>query len=354
MSLPVPDPIPRVQALLAGADATPADLPLLLSATVDPWLEPLARLARRRTAARFGRTVQLYAPVYLSNACTNRCLYCGFSARNDAPRVTLQVAAIDAELDAVRAMGFRHVLLVTGEDPEQVDLPYLEAAVRAAKRRFPSVSVEIYPLDEAGYRRLVEAGAEGLVLYQETYDRALYAKVHAGGPKADFDGRLGAPERACRAGMRKVGLGALLGLGDPLTDARALADHVAGLRKAYWRTFFTLSVPRLRPATGGMRPRVQVDDRLLARLIIAFRLLFDDVGLVVSTREPAALRERLLPLGVTQMSAGSRTEPGGYAAGRGAEAQFAVEDGRAPAEVAARLAALGYEPVWKDWDRNLG
>jgi 2-iminoacetate synthase len=292
--------------------------------------------------------------VYLSNACLNRCLYCGFSARNEAPRVTLDAAGIEAELDAVRATGFRHVLLVTGEAPDEVGLDYLEAAVRAAKRRFPSVSIEIYPLDEAGYRRLVAAGAEGLVLYQETYDRALYAKVHAGGPKADYDARLEAPERACRAGLRKVGLGTLLGLGDPVEDAVALAGHLARLRKAYWRTFFTLSVPRLRPARGGMRPRVQVSDRLLARMIVAYRLVFRDVGLVVSTREPAALRDRLVPLGVTQMSAGSRTEPGGYATGEGAERQFAVEDGRTPAEVAERLAGLGYEPLWKDWDRNLG
>lgn len=343
-----------IDEILAQGEARLADLPFLLSPAVDPWLEPLARLAQRRTAARFGRTVQLYAPIYLSNACTNRCLYCGFSARNDTPRVTLAAPEIERELDAVRAAGFQHVLLVTGEDPDQVGLDYLEAAVRAAKRRFPSVSIEIYPLAEEGYARLVRAGAEGLVLYQETYDRGLYAKVHAGGPKADYEGRLQAPDRACRAGMRKVGLGALLGLGDFEADAVALAHHVARLRKEHWRTFFTVSVPRLREARGGMRPRVTVTDRQLARLVIALRLLFDDVGLVVSTREPAALRDRLLPLGVTQMSAGSRTEPGGYASGGAAERQFEVEDGRSPAEVAARLASLGYEPVWKDWDRNLG
>jgi len=343
-----------IETILANGGAEPSDLPLLLSPAVDPWLEALARLAERRTAARFGRTVQLYAPVYLSNACLNRCLYCGFSARNDTPRVTLTGEQVERELEAVRGAGFQHVLLVTGEAPDEVGLDYLEAAVRAAKRRFPSVSIEIYPLPEEGYRRLVQAGAEGLVLYQETYDRELYAKVHRGGPKADYEGRLQAPERACRAGMRKVGLGVLLGLGDLEADVVALALHLVRLRKLYWRTFFTLSVPRLRQARGGMRPRVAVTDRQLARLIIAFRLVFDDVGLVVSTREPAALRDHLLPLGVTQMSAGSRTEPGGYSQDGQAECQFAVEDGRSPADVAARLATLGYEPVWKDWDRNLG
>jgi 2-iminoacetate synthase len=345
---------PEVLRILSQGRADPRHLPFLLSDAVDPWLEPLARLARHVTECHFGRTVQLYVPLYLSNACVNRCLYCGFSARNPGERVTLGPGQVQRELELVRGEGFGHVLLVTGEAPDQVGLDYLVAAVRQAKALFPSVSVEVYPLDDEGYRALVGAGADGLTIYQETYDRGLYARVHAGGPKADFDWRLGAPERGCRAGFRKVGLGALLGLGDLQPDVTALVEHVLALRARHWKTFFSLSVPRMRAARGGMRPRVQVSDRQLARLIVALRLILEDVGLVVSTREPAGLRDHLVPLGVTQMSAGSRTEPGGYSHPEAGEKQFNVEDGRTPEEVARVLAAAGYDPVWKDWDWGLG
>jgi 2-iminoacetate synthase len=341
-------------SILSRGYASLDQLPFLLSDGVDPNLEALAQIAHRRSLAKFGRTIQLYTPVYLSNACENHCLYCGFSARNDMPRVTLGPDEIDAELDAVRAEGFGHVLLVTGEAPGAFGLDAIVDAVRRAKRRFASVSVEIYPLDEAGYRELVDAGADGLVLYQETYDRALYGKLHPAGPKADYDWRLEAPARAASAGFRKIGLGVLLGLDAVDRDVEALVAHLTELRRRYWKVFFTLSVPRMRAASGGMRPRVEVSTRDLARLVIAFRLLFEDVGIVVSTRESAATRDGLLPLGVTQMSAGSRTEPGGYQRPGSEAEQFSVDDDRSPGEIARTLAGLGYDGVWKDWERDLG
>lgn len=343
-----------LRSILAQGQARTEHLPFLLSDRVDPGLEALARLAHKKTLAKFGRTVQLYTPVYLSNACENHCLYCGFSARNDMPRITLGPAAIDAELDAVRAEGFGHVLLVTGEAPDQFGLAEIVDAVIRAKQRFPSVSVEIYPLDVDGYRALVAAGADGLVLYQETYARELYGKLHPAGPKANYDWRREAPARAAEAGFTKIGLGVLLGLDAVIPEIQELVAHIQELRRRYWQVFFTLSVPRMRQASGGMRPRVAVATRDLARLVIAFRLLFEDVGIVVSTRESAQTREDLLPLGVTQMSAGSRTEPGGYQRpGREAE-QFSVDDDRSPGDVSEKLSSLGYDSVWKDWERELG
>lgn len=316
-------------------------------------LTPLVAEARALTLKRFGRTMQLFAPLYLSNACVNTCTYCGFSRPNAITRRTLSPAELGREMDHLAAEGFRHVLLVSGEDPREVHLAYLAEAARLARARFASVSIEVAPLDEAGYRRLLAAGAEGVVVYQEAYDRATYEAVHTAGPKKSWEERLKVPEIAARAGMRRIGIGALLGLAPWRTEALALAEHALKLQRIAWKSNLTVSLPRLRPAAGGYVPPHPVSDTDLERLVAALRLLLPDAGIVLSTREPAALRDRLATAGVTMMSAGARTEPGGYTEPGEAEGQFAVNDGRSPAEVAARLQALGLDPVWKDWDAAL-
>ena len=369
-------------ALARGELPTPATRRLagLLAPGDDRTLESLAAEARARTLQHWGRTMRLFAPLYLSNECVNNCRYCGFSRDNDAIlRVTLEMDGVLAEARHLAAEGFRSVLLVAGEHPKFVSTGYLETCVRrlVAEAGVPSVSLEVGPMETAEYRPLVAAGAEGLVVYQETYDREIYAEMHTAGPKRDFDWRLACPERAYAAGFRRIGVGALFGLrADWRAEALALAGHLDYLLRKCWKAQITVSLPRLRPAAGGFAPRFALGDRELVQLLCALRVTFPQVGIVLSTRETPALRDALIPLGVTSMSAGSHTEPGGYT-GQGkrdlhrtvrgrqvavenvpadafAEGQFDIADGRSPREVADLLRHRhGLEPVWKDWDEAL-
>lgn len=342
----------------------------------DAGLEGMAREARALTQRHFGRTMRLFAPLYLSNECVNACKYCGFSRDNPILRVTLAVDQVEAEAGYLAEKGFRSILLVAGEHPRFVSEGYLEDCVRRVHALVPSVALEVGPMEEAAYRPLVAAGAEGLVVYQETYDRDRYAGLHTAGPKKDFDWRLGCPERAAAAGFKRVGIGALLGLADWREEALRLAAHADYLLRSCWRSFLTVSFPRLRPAAGEFEPAFPVDDRDFVQLMCAFRIAFPRIGLVLSTREPQRLRDHLARIGVTHMSAGSHTEPGGYTGAgqesahltvrgravqviasegehRSATEQFAIADQRPAADVARRLAEMGFDPVWKDWDRAL-
>ncbi len=343
-----------VRAALRERRKGPRELALLLSPGADAILEELADAARRATLRHFGRTVQLYAPLYVSNRCVGRCPYCGFRGDQRIARVSLSEAEAIEEARALSRLGIRHVLLVAGDAPRDVDPGYLARVARALKDgAFDSVSVEVAPLDDAGYRALAEGGAvDGVTLYQETYDRGRYLALHAGGPKADYDGRLEALDRAGAAGVRALTAGALWGLAPWREEALALGLHAAALGRRWWRSRVQIGVPRLKNVPAGFEIPHPVDDRALAHVVVALRLFLEEDGIVLSTREPAALREGLLPLGVTQMSAGSRTRPGAYTLGDGGGEQFQVVDERAPAEVAAWLRALGYDPVWKDWDRG--
>lgn len=349
-----------------AASATPADVDralrtthrslidfaALLSPAATTRLEEMAQLAHEATVRRFGRTVHLFAPLYLSNECVSTCTYCGFSAGNDVARRTLSPAEVRAEAEELVDRGFRHLLLVAGEHARIISKDYLVACVAALAPAVPSLSLEVQVWDTATYRRLVEAGCDGLVVYQETYDRTTYAGVHLRGKKRNYDWRLAAADRGAEAGMRRLGIGALLGLHpDWRAEALALATHARALTRRWWRSEVTLSLPRLRPAAGGFEPSDPVGDRPFVQLLCALRLLLPDAGLVLSTRETPALRDALIPLGVTHLSAGSQTDPGGYADASGAEPQFTVADTRSPADVATMLRSAGYDPVWKDWQR---
>lgn len=325
------------------------DLAALLSPAAAPHLEELAQLSHRLTVERFGRTMQLYAPLYLSNACANVCRYCGFSAHNHIRRTVLDDDAILADAAVLRGHGFEHVLLVTGESG-RVGVEYLERAVRLLRPRFASISLEVQPLDVAGYQRLREAGASAVLVYQETYDAATYRDVHLAGPKADMLHRLETPERLGRAGLKRIGLGALYGLADWRAESWFVGLHLRYLERAHWRARYGISFPRLRPHAGEGGARVPFGERDLVQAACAFRLLSPEVELSLSTRESAAFRNGAVRLGFTSMSAGSRTNPGGYSSAPESLEQFEIDDGRSPAEVAAFLRAEGYEPVWKDWD----
>ncbi|HEX4140834.1 MAG TPA: 2-iminoacetate synthase ThiH [Candidatus Methylacidiphilales bacterium] len=339
-------------------------------------LETLAAEAEKLTRQNFGRTMRLFAPLYLSNECVNICKYCGFSRDNPILRVTLSVDQVEAEARHLYAQGFRNVLLVAGEHPKFVAPDYLAQCTARLREFIPAISLEVGPMETPDYLPSVQAGAEGLVVYQETYDRGAYAELHTAGPKRDFDWRLDCPERAYAAGFRRLGIGALFGLAPWHEEALNLAAHVDYLLRHCWKSSVTVSLPRLRPAAGQFAPRHDFNDRALVQVILALRLCFPQVGIVLSTREAPALRDRLARLGVTMMSAGSHTEPGGYT-GAGEESihqtqrgkavaviasegehlsateQFAIADERSPAEVSAKLRELGLEPVWKDWDAAL-
>lgn len=372
----------QVEAALQNPRRGLADFARLISPAALDLSEKLGSASQRLTQQRFGRVIRLFAPLYLSNECINRCLYCGFSRDNPILRVTLSVDEVVAEARALGHAGFRNILLVAGEHPRFVTGDYLERCLEQLRLEIPSLSLEIGPLDVAAYRRLVAAGAEGLVVYQETYDPEVYAQLHTAGPKKDYGWRLETPERAYAAGFRRLGIGALLGLSEWRREALALAAHCEFLLRNCWRSQLTISLPRLRPSSGAFKPLTVVTDQEYRQLICAFRLVFPDVGIVLSTREPADLRDALVTLGVTMMSAGSHTEPGGYTgagAGRvhrtrkgkmielvpplpevgnpeeqpGATEQFTIADERSPAAVAEVIRQLGYEPVWKDWDAAL-
>jgi 2-iminoacetate synthase len=341
-----------VERSLASSHPTLTDFAVLLSAPASERLESLAQKAHRTSKARFGATVRLFSPLYLSNECVSTCTYCGFSADNDIQRRTLTLDELRSEAGELHRRGFRHLLLVSGEHARIVSRQYLEECVAAVAPRFAQVDVEVQVWDTDTYRRLASAGADGVIVYQETYDPGTYSSVHLKGKKRNYAWRLSAPDRAAAAGIRRLGIGALLGLHpDWRFDAIALAAHGRALIKRWWRCEVQVALPRLRPAAGGYEPRDPVGDADLVQLLCALRIVLPDVGISLSTREPAELRDALVPLGVTAMSAGSHTEPGGYAEETDAEPQFEISDHRSPAEVAAALRSAGYDPVWKDWQR---
>jgi len=358
------------------------DFAALISPVAVELLELLGRRSQQITHQRFGKVIRLFAPLYLSNECINNCKYCGFSRDNAILRVTLSLEEVRREARALAEQGFRNILLVAGEHPKFVSNNYLRDCVAVLHKDVPSVSLEVGPMETDEYRPLVEAGADGLVVYQETYDRAVYDEMHTSGPKKNFDWRLETPERAYAAGFRRLGIGALYGLADWRYEALCVAAHANYLLRTCWKSQITISLPRLRPCAGEFAPLTHMTDRELVQLVCAFRLMFPDVGLVLSTREPAKLRDGLFPLGITLISAGSHTEPGGYTgAGKekthqtirgriidsgasewasptngpatNATGQFNIADERSAFEVAAQLQRLGYEPVWKDWDTAL-
>ncbi len=360
-----------------------ADFAALLSPAAAEDLEILCARSQKMTQQRFGKTIRLFAPLYLSNECINNCSYCGFSRDNPILRVTLSLDEVCREAEELKSQGFRNLLLVAGEHPKFVSNGYMRDCIAALHNDWPSISLEVGPMEIEEYRPLVAAGSDGLIVYQETYDRAVYAEMHTAGPKRNFDWRLETPERAYAAGFRRLGISPLYGLADWRYEALSVAAHAEYLLRNCWKAAITISLPRLRPCAGEFQPLTHLGDRDLVQLVCAFRLMFPDVGLVLSTREPAKLRNGLIPLGVTMMSAGARTEPGGYTgAGKekihhtergiikeiasgssewapqperatNATGQFQIADERPPHEVAAQIRRLGYEPVWKDWDAAL-
>lgn len=324
----------------------------LLSPAARPRLEQMAQAAHSLTLRHFGRTVKLYTPMYVSNHCENPCVYCGFNARHDFPRRKLSPEEVEKESAAISATGLEHILVLTGDSRKQSPPAYIAECVRIIRKYFSSVSLEVYALTAAEYAQMADAGVDGLSIYQETYDEAKYASVHPAGPKRDYHFRLDAPERAAANGLRGVCIGALLGLHQWRTDVFFMGLHARYLRDKFPGVEIGVSLPRLRPCKGGYETPSPVSDRELAQVITALRIFLPRLSINLSTRESPALREGLLPLGITSMSAGSSTRVGGHTGGeKGNEAQFEISDERDVGEIKAMLAAKGYQPVVKDWMR---
>lgn len=342
------------KARLKGSRLEPEDFMALISPAAAPFLEEMAQLAHTRTLERFGRTISMYVPMYVSNACTNKCVYCGFNHDNPFTRVTLDLERVRRECEAIKALApFDNLLIVSGEYPSVCGVDYLEQVLKVARPMFNNLSLEVQPMRTEHYARLAEAGLNGVVCFQETYHREAYKTYHPRGMKSHYAWRLNGFDRMGQAGLHKIGLGVLIGLEDWRTDLTMLARHLRYLQQRYWRTRYSVNFPRMRPSESGYQPHVVMTDAELVQLTVAFRIFDNDIDISWSTRESPYLRDNVMPLGVTSMSAGSRTEPGGYSAPKEELEQFEVSDSRTPAEVAAAIRARGYEPVWKDWDYSL-
>lgn len=330
---------------------TPEEFAVLISPAADPYLEQMAQLSHKYTRERFGNVISMYIPMYVSNACTNKCVYCGFNHDNKFERTTLTMEQVEAECKAIKALGpFQNLLIVSGEYPSKCGINYLEKVLQVCRPYFHNLTIEVQPMRSYEYERLTHSGMNGVVCFQETYHRDAYKFYHPHGMKSFYDWRLNGYDRMGEAGVHKIGLGVLLGLEQWQADVVMMARHLRYLQKHYWRSRYSVNFPRMRPSESGYQPRSIISDRELVKLTCAFRLFDHDVDISYSTREAPEFRNHLLPLGVTSMSAGSKTEPGGYASTPEALEQFEVSDERTPSDVTAAIAAGGLQPVWKDWD----
>ncbi|MCM1449840.1 MAG: 2-iminoacetate synthase ThiH [Clostridiales bacterium] len=341
-----------VERALRRDHLTDEDFMALISPAAAPYIEVMARKSRHLTEQRFGKTISMFIPLYITNSCTNSCVYCGFNRHNKIPRVILTPGQIKAECEAIKKLGpFENLLIVTGENPLLAGTDYLEKALKVCRPYFSNMTIEVMPLSTADYERLTHSGLNGVVCFQETYHRDNYRKYHPAGMKSRFEWRCDGFDRMGQAGVHKIGMGVLIGLEDWRTDVTMMARHLRYLRKHYWQTRYSVNFPRMRPSESGFQPNVVMSDRELAQLTFAFRIFDPDVDISYSTREDHKFRNNMATLGVTTMSAGSKVDPGGYATNPDSLAQFTISDATSPERVAADLRALGREPVWKDWDR---
>lgn len=326
-----------------------SDFLTLLSPAGEPLLEDMARKAHRITLQQFGRTILLYTPMYLSNHCGNQCLYCGFNRANRIKRKQLTLEEVEAEAAEIAKTGLKHVLILTGDAPKVATVEYLKDCIGIIRKYFSSINIEIYAMEQDEYHGLIRAGVDSLTIYQETYNEDLYKELHVAGPKKDFQFRLEAPERACRASMRSVNIGALLGLSRFRQEAFFTGLHAAFLQDTYPEVEFSVSLPRMRPHEGEFQPPVLVSDRNIVQLMVALRLFLPRAGITISTRESAGFRDRIIRLGVTKMSAGSNTAVGGHSLDQDQTGQFDISDHRSVDEMKKRIEELGYQPVFQDW-----
>ncbi len=325
------------------------DMKALVSPAAEPYLETMAQLSRKATQERFGKTIQFYIPLYLTNACLNHCIYCGFNHNNKIHRVILSDKEILEEVKVIKNMGYEHLLLLTGESPVHAGVDYMEHAMQLVRPYFKQLTLEVQPLKSEEYRRLRDSGLYGVYVYQETYNQERYPIYHPAGLKHDYRWRLETPDRLGEAGVHKIGLGALLGLENWRVESIFMAEHLRYLEKRYWRSRYSVAFPRIRPHEGTFQPQYNVTDKQFTQMIWAFRLFDHDLEMSLTTRESPNMRNHMISLGITSISAGSKTDPGGYAHENELE-QFSPNDNRDPKTMLEMVKAQGYDVVWKDWD----
>ncbi|MBQ4828041.1 2-iminoacetate synthase ThiH [Alteromonas sp. MMG017] len=345
----------HVEQALAKTSRNIDDFMALISPAAAPYAEEMAMQSQALTRARFGNTMGLFVPLYLANLCANECTYCGFTMSNKIKRTVLNLSQIEKEIAAITDLGFSQVLLVTGEHEQKVGMPYFSEVLPSIRDSVSNVMMEVQPLPQKDYETLKSLGVDAVLVYQETYNPQEYARYHTRGKKQDFLWRLQASDRIGAAGIDKIGIGALLGLGDWRTDSVMTALHGQLIQQHYWRSRVAISFPRLRQCEGNTNDAANLltqqfpNETQLLQLICAHRLFNPQAELSLSTRESARFRDGVLPLGITSMSAGSQTQPGGYSAPSEALNQFDIDDTRPVNSVAAVIEAKGLEPVWKDW-----
>lgn len=337
-----------VERVLEKNRLTEIDYLTLLSPRAEGHLEKMAQKAHRLTVQHFGKVMLLYTPLYLANYCVNHCIYCGFRLHSGLERKKLSLGEVEAEAEMIAATGLKHILILTGESRKKSSVEYIRECIEVLKKYFTSISIEIYPLEEQEYAELISAGVDGLTIYQEAYNEKVYAEIHPAGPKRNYRYRLEAPERACRAGIRTVNVGALLGLHEWRSEAFFTGLHANYLQNLYPAVEVSISPPRIRPYPGEFQTFVMVNDKNLVQYVLAYRLFMPRGGVTISTRERAELREHLVKLGATKMSAGSCTAVGGRSNSQSA-GQFEIWDRRSVSEMAGMLYSQGYQPVYKDW-----
>ncbi len=338
-----------VLRVLSKENLTRTDYLTLLSEKAEKYLEIMAQKSRDITTRHFGRVIFLYTPLYLSNYCENQCAYCSFSTINRMPRKKLALEEVEAEAEMISQTGLKHILILTGESRYHTSIEYIKKCVGVLKKYFTSISIEIYALDENEYLELINAGVDGLTIYQEVYNKQIYDEVHITGPKKDYKYRLEASERACRMGIRSLGIGSLLGLDDWRSEGFALGLHADYLQNTYPEVELSVSLPRIRPHVGSYSPKYDISDKNLVQMMLAIRLFLPRVGITISTRESSSFRDNLIGLGVTKMSGGSTTEVGGHSSSEHGEGQFDISDKRSVSEMAEMIYKKGYQPVFKDW-----
>lgn len=324
----------------------------LLSPAASSSLEPMALRSQKESLNHFGKTILLYAPIYISNYCVNRCIYCNFNHKNRITRSSLNMEEIKKEGEAVRKGGIQHVLLLTGESRKYSSVEYIEEAIKVLKPFFPSNTLEVYPMQEAEYAQLINAGADGVTIYQETYDEAVYDKVHLAGPKKNYQFRLDAPERALKAKARTIGIGALLGLADWRLEAFKTGLHAKYLSERYPDAEIGLSLPRIKGIETTECEKVNyqnISDKAFVQILCALRMFLPFCSISISTRENSDFRRKLIPIGVNKISAGVSTEVGGYATRKNSSSQFDISDHSSVVAVTNMIQEAGYQPIMKDW-----
>lgn len=339
----------RIADISGKTELNIGDFAALLTPAAQENMEEIAQSAHRLTVRHFGWTMQLFTPLYLANYCVNRCVYCGFNAGNSIPRRRLTLKETELEAQAIAKSGLQHLLILTGESRKYSSVEYIQDCLTILRKYFSSVSMEIYPLEESEYARLIAAGIDGLTMFQEVYNAEVYSRLHPAGPKRNYRFRLEAPERVGKAGIRALNIGALLGLTDWRSEVFLMGLHAAYLQKQFPDTEISVSFPRMRPQFGDYQPESPVSDRDLVQSLLAIRLFLPRVGITISTRESSELRDNLLRLGVTRMSAGSSTAIGGHTDAINSIGQFDISDKRSVAEMRQAITGFGYKPVLKDW-----